>query len=279
MPDSPGQIDENPHKPRLRDAVGARFRALGQSRISLAIFLGLTAVAVVAQPFGTHGALGVIARVIYWSIVVGVSIIAGALFDEVSKHLGPSPASRRVPLRAAAMMALAYTPFIVLVSKVFVVFGAPLRAYPPMIFLYSGVVSLTVYSVIHVLRPHLRDPAEPEVAPEAAPPVELPEQARLVQRLRCPDVTIYRISASDHMTEVATNHGTERIRLRFADAVTEMDPVPGTCVHRSHWVMLSAVTGVVRREGKLYVTLENGDELPVSRTYRPALEEAMPDLF
>lgn len=279
MPDSSGQIDENPHKPRLRDAVGRRLGALGHSRISLAVFLGLTAVAVVAEPFGTQGALGAIARVIYWSIVVGVSIVAGAMFYEVSNHIGPSPASWRVPLRAAAMMALAYTPFIVLVSKVFMLFGAPLRAYPPMIFLYSGVVSLTVYSVIHVLRPHLRDPAAPEAVPVEAPPAQLSVQPRLAQRLRCPDVTIYRISARDHMTEVATSHGVERIRLRFADAVTEMDPVPGTCVHRSHWVMLSAVTGVLRREGKLCVTLENGDELPVSRTYRPALEEALPDLF
>lgn len=279
MPDSSGQIDENPHKPRLLDAVGRRLGGLGHSKISLAVFLGLTAVAVVAEPFGTHGALGVVSRVIYWSIVVGVSIIAGSVFDEVSIQLDQEPRSWRVPLRAAAMMALAYTPFIVLVSKVFVLLGAPLRAYPPIIFLYSAVVSLTVYSVIHVLRPHLRDPAEAEGVPEEAPAEHLPVQPRLAQRLRCPDVTIYRISASDHMTEVATSHGTERIRLRFADAVTEMDPVPGTCVHRSHWVMLSAVTGVMRREGKLCVTLENGDELPVSRTYRPALEAAIPDLF
>ncbi|TNF22493.1 MAG: LytTR family transcriptional regulator [Rhodobacteraceae bacterium] len=271
MPDSTGQIDEKPQAPRLRDALAARLGRLGRSRISLAVFLGLTAVAVVAEPFGTHGALGLFARLTYWSIVVGASIVAGSVFDEVSQWIDAGTASWRVPLRAAAMMALAYTPFIVLVSKVFVFFGAPLRAYAPLIFLYSGVVSLTVYSVIHVLRPHLRDPADPAPDPESQPP-------RLAQRLACPDVTIYRISASDHLTEVATDQGVERIRLRFADAVTEMDPVPGTCVHRSHWVVLTAVTGTVRRNGKVYVTLVNGEELPVSRTYRLALEAALPDL-
>ena len=64
------------------------------------------------------------------------------------------------------------------------------------------------------------------------------------------------------------------IRLRFGDAIEEMDPVDGFCTHRSHWVARQAVSGAERERGKIFLRLENGDRVPVSRTYMPDLEEA-----
>ena len=69
-----------------------------------------------------------------------------------------------------------------------------------------------------------------------------------------------------------TDRGTEKLRLRLSDAIDEMEPVEGLCTHRSHWVTRAAIAGHVRESGKLFVTLENGDRVPVSRTYRPQLE-------
>lgn len=265
----------------LPAAIGARLRAHLQSRVALAVFLGLTAVAVVAEPFDTHGALPLLPRILYWALVVGVSVFVGSVCDEISLWTTRT-GSWAAPLKAAALMALSYGPFVVLVSQVFNFFGASFTGYPLETISYVLVVSCTVFAVIHVLRPYLKNPEEE--APGAPPEPELTfevetERPRLSARLDCPEVTIYRVSASDHMTEVATNHGIERIRMRFADAVLEMEPVEGVCVHRSHWVALDAVDGLVRRDGRPFVQLVNGEELPVSRTYRPRLEEAMPELF
>ncbi|MEZ5714276.1 MAG: LytTR family DNA-binding domain-containing protein [Paracoccaceae bacterium] len=64
------------------------------------------------------------------------------------------------------------------------------------------------------------------------------------------------------------------IRLRFSDAIAEMEPMQGYCTHRSHWVSHAAISGVEREPGKLFLRLVNGDRVPVSRKYRPELEKA-----
>ena len=63
------------------------------------------------------------------------------------------------------------------------------------------------------------------------------------------------------------------IRSRFYDAVAEMEPVQGHFTHRSHWVVDRAISGVERQGGKTALRLSNGDLVPVSRTYKPMLEQ------
>ena len=60
----------------------------------------------------------------------------------------------------------------------------------------------------------------------------------------------------------------------FADAMAELDGVDGVQVHRSYWVARKAVEGAVRRNGRHYVTLIDGSEVPVSRSYRRNAESA-----
>ena len=52
----------------------------------------------------------------------------------------------------------------------------------------------------------------------------------------------------------------------------EMEPTTGACVHRSHWVADGAVKGPERADGRLWLILENGDRVPVSRGYRSEAE-------
>jgi DNA-binding LytR/AlgR family response regulator len=60
----------------------------------------------------------------------------------------------------------------------------------------------------------------------------------------------------------------------LGDAIDEMEPVKGICTHRSHWVALGAIKRVEREGARLFVVLRNGDRVPVSRKYRPRLEQA-----
>ena len=73
---------------------------------------------------------------------------------------------------------------------------------------------------------------------------------------------------------VTTDAGRFSLLMRFADAMAELDGVDGVQVHRSYWVARKAVEGAVRRNGRHYVTLIDGSEVPVSRSYRRNAESA-----
>ncbi|MGV6802766.1 MAG: LytTR family DNA-binding domain-containing protein [Ruegeria sp.] len=84
---------------------------------------------------------------------------------------------------------------------------------------------------------------------------------------------ILRLTVRDHNVDVVTTEGTFTIRSRFADAISEMDPVSGHCTHRSHWVTDAAILSVSKSKGKTFLRLRNDDLVPVSRKYKPQLEE------
>ncbi|MCM2560602.1 LytTR family transcriptional regulator [Lutimaribacter sp. EGI FJ00015] len=115
------------------------------------------------------------------------------------------------------------------------------------------------------------------VAPAPVTPAQLeePPRPRLYRRLEGQDIgEVLHLTASGHFVTVTGDRATHKIRMRFADAVNEMDPVDGLCTHRSHWVARAAVSDHRRASGKLFIVLKNGMEVPVSRTYRPGLEKA-----
>jgi DNA-binding LytR/AlgR family response regulator len=100
------------------------------------------------------------------------------------------------------------------------------------------------------------------------PPASLPRHSRLAKRLEIPkDARIIHITAKGHFVEVRTNSETYRTRMRFSDAVNELDRAIGLTVHRSHWVHRDAIQGWVPTARKPYVLLENDTRIPVSKTY------------
>lgn len=75
------------------------------------------------------------------------------------------------------------------------------------------------------------------------------------------------ISVEDHYSKVRTSAGSELVLLRFSDAISEADPEDGMQVHRSHWVARAFVVRLRTGGGKATLTLEDGSEIPVSRTF------------
>ncbi|WP_322866386.1 LytTR family DNA-binding domain-containing protein [Aquicoccus sp. G2-2] len=100
---------------------------------------------------------------------------------------------------------------------------------------------------------------------ESAPRLllRLPEDAR---------APVLRLSSRDHQVEVVTRLGAVLIRMRLADAIAEMEPVPGYGTHRSHWVAAAAIEGVEQDGNRTFLLLVNGDRVPVGKKYRPGLE-------
>lgn len=116
------------------------------------------------------------------------------------------------------------------------------------------------------------DPPQAVAAPIPAPEPEPPRLQRLLQRLDAVDPgALWSISVRDHYVDVQTSLGVHSLLMRLSDAMAETDPVEGAQIHRSHWVAWAAVEAVERDGTKLFVVLNGGARLPVSKNHREKL--------
>ena len=111
----------------------------------------------------------------------------------------------------------------------------------------------------------------------ANPTVEETRQqvrGRLAQSLRGDLVAL---EAEDHYVRLHHQSGSTLILHRFSDALSEVDSAAGLQVHRGWWVANAAVAGTFMRDGKRWLMLRNGTEIPVSRTHlRRVIEKDWP---
>ncbi len=94
---------------------------------------------------------------------------------------------------------------------------------------------------------------------------------RLPLKLRGADV--WAVEAEDHYLRLHTSLGQDLILMRLSDALDELEGIEGAQVHRSWWVARHAITEAVRGDGRATLTLKDGAEVPVSRTYARLLRE------
>ena len=84
---------------------------------------------------------------------------------------------------------------------------------------------------------------------------------------------LWAVEAEDHYLRLHTSKGQDLILMRLADAIDELEGLEGAQVHRSWWVARDAVTDARRGDGRAVLTLKDGSEVPVSRTYARQLRE------
>lgn len=94
---------------------------------------------------------------------------------------------------------------------------------------------------------------------------------RLPLKLRGAEV--WAVEAEDHYLRLHTSKGQDLILMRLADAVAELEGIEGAQVHRSWWVARDAIADAKRGDGRATLTLKDGVEVPVSRTYAGQLRE------
>ena len=88
---------------------------------------------------------------------------------------------------------------------------------------------------------------------------------RLPLKLRGAEV--WAVEAEDHYLRLHTSKGQDLILLRLSDAIDELGGLEGAQVHRSWWVARAAVVEAQRGDGRAVLTLKDGSQVPVSRTY------------
>ncbi|MEY4873210.1 MAG: hypothetical protein RLZZ563_2540 [Pseudomonadota bacterium] len=235
---------------------------------TLAIFgliLGL------AGPFGTISFVPLPGRLFYW---MALTFLLAPLGTFLSMALTDWCFARGLPrLVAAPLGGLIAGPILtfVIFSYNHLTIGRPLP--PPnavaLAISFAVITAALNTSLALAFRPL---PALPQTPPPAAD-----AQPRLMQRLRQDlRAPILSLRATDHYTEVTTEHGSQTLLLRLADAILEAAPTDGLQVHRSHWVSRKHIAALRRDKGRVILTLTDGRDIPVSRTYEQAAKEAGP---
>ena len=94
---------------------------------------------------------------------------------------------------------------------------------------------------------------------------------RLPPKLR--GAEIWAVEAQDHYLRLHTSKGQDLILLRLSDAIAELQGIEGARAHRSWWVARDAIADVRRADGRATLTLKDGGQVPVSRTYARLLRQ------
>jgi len=76
---------------------------------------------------------------------------------------------------------------------------------------------------------------------------------------------IISLSAKDHYVKITTDAGQHTHRMSMKEAVAMLPKDTGLQVHRSHWVAFSAMLSLEAQAGRQFLTLRNGQQVPVSK--------------
>jgi hypothetical protein len=234
--------------------------------ISIWFFCSL--IAAFAGPFGTYQ--NRFDFFLIWLFLLGFSILVAYNVDAFCRAFMHRDASRsfRDFVFASIASILIGLSIDLFLTHVFAT-GEELR--PAMLELSAFTMAIILFMfALRAVIPaaETRDEAKDVLSTPVMPPASLPRHSRLAKRLEIPkDARIIHITAKGHFVEVRTNSETYRTRMRFSDAVNELDRAIGLTVHRSHWVHRDAIQGWVPTARKPYVLLENDTRIPVSKTY------------
>jgi len=221
----------------------------------------------VAGPFGTYETVDFGWRLLYWLCVVTISAILGYQCADIGRYLTNGKHPLISDLVSLAFLVVIFTPINFLLILLIL---APQSHATPGVLQLAGYVAAIGFGILTGRR--LVPGMEQENYLPNTHDSNLP---RLMRRLPTSvQAPVLRISSQDHFVDVVTDRGFNRLRMRLADAVDEMDGVAGYVTHRSHWVAKTAIRDVERDNGRIQLLLRNGDSVPVSRTHKPTLEKA-----
>lgn len=108
-------------------------------------------------------------------------------------------------------------------------------------------------------------------------PIQCPLQDRVPKDKQG---VLYAMVAQDHYVEIITDKGSSLVLMRLADAVKiASDSVPasgpkfGIQIHRSAWISAFGVAALEKQGRRLFVKLQDGRKLPVSRSSESSLRK------
>ncbi len=220
-------------------------------------------VVTIAGPFNTLQTMDLANRALYWAVVL-LATYATGYFSEFFFGARIVESFRPIQLALVAVSLAISLPifFVLFTLKWLWIDGWPSsfsQALP------TFVATVLITFVIVVVR-HIMDSTSDTLENKPAMILErLPEEKH---------GALISLSVQDHYVDIVTENGSEMVLMRLSDAIREASNVPGLQIHRSHWASLDQIAKVERKQNSARIIMTNGDELPVSRGYMPALREA-----
>ena len=86
------------------------------------------------------------------------------------------------------------------------------------------------------------------------------------------------LMAELHYLRVVTSKGQSLVLYNLRDAIAELSPETGIQTHRSYWAAYGHVVKRVTRDGRTFLVMDDGSEVPVSRRRAPAVKKAIGQL-
>lgn len=252
--------------------------------LSLAGLFTIGLVLALIGPFGTYDSLPMPDRLGYWLLVATLNgVLADLVIRRTDAHLPDTLPLRRLvaPVWGAALAAIPATTVVAVANGLFGL-GWPgqIPGLYGQVFLLLAVISVLIYTLMD-LQELAHTPAatsagsgdHEEPGEEASQPDDDP-WLRFQERIPEPlPGDLLCLEMHDHYLAVHTTEGKQLILCRMEDAARELGAL-GHRVHRSWWVAEAAVAGTQKQGQRLFLTLNDGRQVPIGKTYRGRLQEA-----
>lgn len=250
------------------DVVREIYRSLvNQQHLVVLVIISLLGAA--TGPFGSFEYHSFWVRLGYWSIVTAFSMVFGRASLVISRRIVPNKYPVLQDLLLVVLVVVFFAPPLWFLTTEWVIRNPSVE--PTLLRMAYYVASVS--ACICILRRLLSKAGIHSVYGKGK--VVDQNEPRLVRRLSSNFTgPIVRLAGHDHFVDIVSEKSIESIRMRFSDAIEEMDTVSGYLTHRSHWVSADAVISAQRNKGKTFLVLVNGDKVPVSRKYKSELENA-----
>lgn len=224
-----------------------------------------------AGPFGTYDTLPVVTRTGYWVVVVCmtywlaylVSFTAASLAEDLGLEPRLSLAIGVLAATLAVTACLAGLHMLMLEAS----FWAEAKRLLPYVAAITFALTILTESAAG-------SDAWPAVSAKSTPAASTSNSAWLDQLPAHLGRRLILLQAQDHYVRAKTERGETLIRTTLQDAARDLGDY-GVRVHRSWWVARHAIGGFRYRAGMPVVVLNDGLELPVGRSYRRALKQAL----
>lgn len=206
----------------------------------------------VMGPFGTFYSMTPIERMVYWAEIIFASVSLVHIIDLIYLQTWRRKNDLAHNVVVAAVFSVIFAPLLWHFGP-FLSDSSPPRVIglPALMLLCFGCVSGAAFIRSAVVQQGEMD------------------RPKLLERIgQSQATTISRVTVRDHLLDVYTDAGVQTLRLRFGDAISELDGLEGMQVHRSHWVARAAVRQLVRERGRVFIEMQDGEMVPVSRGFQ-----------
>ena len=224
------------------------------------LLIGLTG------PFGTFDALPIVSRIAYWVFVVPATFWLGYLVSFAVATRAEGSGFRALQGLAAGALIAGLFVTVWLAGFHWLVFATPFLAEAGRLLPYVVIICVIVAAMSEVAATGDISPV-PRATPDTVPNWLDQLPGHLGRKLLL-------LHAQDHYVQAGTEFGETLIRTTLHDAARELGDYGVRC-HRSWWVARDAIAAYRYRDGAPVIVLHDGRALPVGRTYRRAVKDAL----